>query len=129
MYNRISEQEEEHTLALEGHAEQSDEKLAELKKKATQDKKGLLKMLSTKFLAEKKALILECETKQEQAVIDAESRVRENQISAISELTNKLNDMCGKKVRDVEKAMRQSCDAQLEEQNDDLMKNFKEENE
>lgn len=51
------------------------------------------------------------ETQKEQAVIDAESRVRENQISAISELTNNLNDMCGKKVRDVEKSMRQSCDA------------------
>jgi hypothetical protein len=46
------------------------------------------------------------ETKQEQAVIEAEARVRENQIKAISNLTNNLNDMCGKKVRDVEKAMR-----------------------
>jgi len=86
-------------------------------------------MLSTKFLAEKKALILQMQTEQEQAVIDAESRVRENQIKAISELTNKLNDMCGKKNRDIEKAMRQSCDHQLEEQNDDLMKNFKDESE
>lgn len=36
--------------------------------------------------------------------------------------------MCGKKTRDVEKAMRQSCEAQLEELNDDLMKKWKEEN-
>lgn len=51
------------------------------------------------------------ETKQEQAVLEAERKIRENQISAISDLTNNLNDMCGKKVRDVEKAMRQSCDS------------------
>lgn len=63
-------------------------------------------MLSTKFLAEKKALILDMETKQEEAVLEAERRIRENQIQAISDLTNNLNDMCGKKVRDVEKAMR-----------------------
>jgi len=36
--------------------------------------------------------------------------------------------MCGKKNRDLEKAMRQSCEAQLEELNDDLMKKWKDEN-
>lgn len=62
-------------------------------------------------------------------MLDAESRIRANQITAISTLSTSLNEMCGKKTRDVEKGMRQSCEAQLEEQNDELMKNFKKENE
>jgi hypothetical protein len=106
MYNRVNDQEKEHNEALESHAAQTEDEVSDMKTQATKDKKDLLKMLSTKFLAEKKALILEMQTKQEQAVIDAESRVRENQISAISDLTTSLNEMCGKKTRDVEKAMR-----------------------
>jgi hypothetical protein len=128
MYEKIRDQEEEHAEALENHAAGSKDELAKMKARSKDDKKDLLKMLSTKFLQEKKALILEMETEKEKAVLDAESRIRENQIQAISELTTNMNKMCAKKVRDVDKAHRQSCNAQLEEQSDDMTKNFKKEN-
>jgi len=63
MYDRITEMENEHNKALESHAANSDEKEAELKKKSTKDKKDLLRLMSSKFVAEKKALILEMEAK------------------------------------------------------------------
>lgn len=72
MYNRVNDQEKEHNEALESHAAQTEDEVSDMKTQVTKDKKDLLKMLSTKFLAEKKALILEMQTKQEQAVIDAE---------------------------------------------------------